>query len=142
MIVTAQFLSLVTHNVMLPNIKEILNKHWHILSINSSFTKTFNNIQPMLAFCKNACLKQLIGTNTIRNNQKLITPTQTATTGHCIPCYTRRSLYCQQVLQTTTFRSIQTRETFTKFYKVACHSNYVIYLLECVIWKIHYVGKS
>ena len=96
MIVTAQFFSMVTHNVMLPNIKEILNKHWHILSINSSFTKTLNNIQPMLAFCKNACLKQLIGTNTIRNNQKLTAPTQTATTGQCIPCYTRRSLYANK----------------------------------------------
>ena len=33
----------------------------------------------MIAFHKSTNLKQLIGTNTIRNNQKFLTPTQTAT---------------------------------------------------------------
>ena len=42
---------------MLPNIKEMINKHWHILSINSSFKEKFNNMQPMIAFCKNTSLQ-------------------------------------------------------------------------------------
>ena len=96
----------------------------------------------MIAFRKNTSLKQLIGTNTIRNNQKFLTPTQTTTAGQCTPCYTSRSLCCQQVLKTTTFTSTQTRETFTIFHQVTCHSNYVIYLLECIMCKIQYVGKS
>ena len=33
----------------------------------------------MIAFHKSTSLKQLIGTNTIRNNQKFLTSTQTAT---------------------------------------------------------------
>ena len=28
------------------------------------------------------------------------------------------------------------------FHQVTCHSNYVIYLLECIMCKIQYVGKS
>ena len=52
---------------MLPNIKEIINKHWHILSTDSSFKEIFNIIQPMIAFRKNTSLKQRIITNTIRN---------------------------------------------------------------------------
>ena len=28
------------------------------------------------------------------------------------------------------------------FHQLTCHSNYVIYLLECVMCKIQYVGKS
>ena len=47
----------VTYNPVLLNIKEIINKHWYILSANSSFKETFNNIQPMIAFCKNTSLK-------------------------------------------------------------------------------------
>ena len=82
----------------------------------------------MIAFCKNTSLKQVIGTNTIRNNQKFIMPTQTTTTGQCTPCYTNRSLCCQQVLKTTTFTTTQTRETFIVFHQVTCLSNYVIYL--------------
>ena len=96
----------------------------------------------MIAFRKNTSLKQLIGTNTIRNNEKFLTPTQTTTTGQCNPCYTSRSLCCQQILKTTAFTSTQTRGTFTIFHQVTCRSNYVIYLLECILCKIQYVGKS
>ena len=96
----------------------------------------------MIAFHKNTSLKQLIQRNTIRNNKKFLTPTQRTTAGHCTPCYTSRSLCCQQVLKTTTFTSTQTREFFTIFYQVTCHSNYVIYLLECIMCNIQYVGKS
>ena len=81
-----------TYNQVLPNIKEITNKHWHILRIDSSFKEILNNLQPMIAFGKNTTVKQLIGTNTIRNNQKFFTPTQTTTTGQCNPHYTSRSL--------------------------------------------------
>ena len=116
---------------MLPNIKDIINKHWHILNIDISFKEIFNSSQLMITFHKNTSLKQLTGTNTIRNNQKNLTPTHTATAGQCTPCYTNRSLCHQQVLKTTTFTSTQTRETFTIFHQVTCHSNYV-----------QYVGKS
>ena len=95
----------------------------------------------MIAFRKNTNLKQLIGTNTIRSNNKFLTATQTTTSGQCTPCYNSRSLCCQQVLKTTTFTSTQTRKTFTIFHQVTCHSNYVIYLLECIMCKIQYVGK-
>ena len=96
----------------------------------------------MIAFRKSTSLKQLIGTNTIRNNQKFVTPTQTTTAGQCTSCYTSRSLCCQQVLKATTFTSTQTRETCTIFHQVTCHSNYVICLLDCILCKIQYVGKS
>ena len=67
----------VTYNSVLPNIKEIINKHWHILNIDSSFKEIFNSSQLMIAFRKNTSLKQLIGTNAIRNNQKFLTPAPT-----------------------------------------------------------------
>ena len=42
----------VTYNSVLPNIKEKINKHWHILNIDSSFNEIFNSSQLMLAFRK------------------------------------------------------------------------------------------
>ena len=63
----------------------------------------------MIVFRKNTDLKLLIGANTIKNNQKFLTPTQTTTAGQCTPCYTSRSLCCQKVLKTTTFT------TFTSY---------------------------
>ena len=77
----------VTCNPVLPNIKKI-NKHWHIMNIDSSLKEIFKNLQPMIAFGKNTSLKQLMGTNTIRNNQKFLTPTQTTTAGQYTTCYT------------------------------------------------------
>ena len=96
----------------------------------------------MGAFRKNTSLKQRIATNIIRNNKKFLTPAQITTTGQCTPCYTSGSLYCQQILKTATFASTQTRETFTIFHQVTCNSNYVIYLLEYLMCKIQFVGKS
>ena len=126
---------------MLPNIKEIINKHWHILSIDSSAKEILNHLQPMIAFRKkNTSFKQLIGTNTTRNKNS-----HTYTNNNhrsMYPCYTSRLSCCQQVLKTITFSSTQTREAFKIFHQVTCHSSYVIYLLECVMWKIQYVRKS
>ena len=48
----------VTYNSVLPNIKEIINKHFHILNIDSSFKEIFSSSQLMIAFCKNTSLKR------------------------------------------------------------------------------------
>ena len=75
----------------------------------------------MIAFHKNTSLKQLIGINTIRNNQKVFTPTQTTTRGQCTHVTPVNH-------KTTTFTSTHTRESFTIFHKslaiVAISSTY------------------
>ena len=118
---------------MLPKIKEIISKRWRILNIDSSFKEIFNSSQLVKDFPKNTSLKQLKGTNTIKNNYKFLPYTQTTTPVQCTPCYTSQSFWCQQVFKTT---STQTRETFTIFHQITCHSNYVIFLLECIMCKI------
>ena len=84
----------VTYNSVLPNINDIIYKLWHILNIDSSFKEIFNSFQLMIVFRRSTSLKQLIGTNTIRNNQKFLTLTQTTTVSQCTPYYTSRSLCC------------------------------------------------
>ena len=61
---------LAIYTPVLPNIKEIINKHWHILSIDSSFKEVFNNLRPMIVFRKNASLKQLTRRSKMRTKQK------------------------------------------------------------------------
>ena len=95
----------VAYNSVLPNMKGLINKHWHIMNIDSSFKEIFNSLQLMIFFRKNTSLKQLVGTNTIKNKQKFLIPTETTTAGQCTPCYTSRSICSQQVLKTTTFTS-------------------------------------
>ena len=62
--------------------------------------------------------------------------------GERSPCHTSRCLSCQQLIATTTFESIQTKEKLNIYHKISCKSNYVIYLLECLLYKMQYVGKS
>ena len=45
-------------------------------------------------------------------------------------------------MTTNTFMSQQTKRTFKIFFNLNCKSEYVIYLLECILCKIQYIGKA
>ena len=77
--------SSVTYSRSLPNLKDIITKHWHILQANQSCKENFNTLL-IIAFRKGTCLKQIIGTNTIHNNEKLIKTKISHHTGKCVPC--------------------------------------------------------
>ena len=131
----------VTYNKTLPNIKTIIEKHWHILNVNPELRKVLEN-KPLLAFRKNKNLRQLIGGNTIEKNKKLLT-TNKFTNGKCSPCFSNsRTLCCKQVIKTEHFKSNQTNRTFRIFQKTTCKSNFIVYLLECELCKIQFVGKA
>ena len=101
--------------------------------------KVFEN-KPLLAFCKIKNLRQLIGGNRI--DKKLLT-TNKFTNRKCSPCFSNsRTLCCKQVIKTEHFKSNQTNRTFRIFQKTTCKSNFIIYLLECELCKIQYVGKA
>ena len=57
-------------------------------------------------------------------------------------CYTRRdNLCCQQVQKANVFKSYKTGKTYTIFHQLTCKSQAIIYLLQCRICFIQYVGK-
>ena len=61
----------------------------------------------------------------------------------CSPCYTRRdNLSCQQVEKTNVFQSYKTGKRYKIFHQLTCKSQAIIYLLQCRICFIQYVGKS
>ena len=90
----------VTYRKALPNLKDILAKHWHVIQGNQSCKKTFSTF-PIIAFRNDTSLKQIIGTNTIYNNEKLIKTKSNHHTTMCVPCNSKRCLYCQQLIPTT-----------------------------------------
>ena len=64
-------------------------------------------------------------------------------TGKCTPCFSGAStLCCNQVLTTNTFMSQQTKRIFNILFDVNCKSEYIIYLMECILCKMQYVGKA
>ena len=90
----------------------------------------------MTAFKRNKNLKQTIGSTRMENGkvEKFNIP---YTTGECTPFLSgTRTLCCKQVLKTSTFMSKQTKRTFKIFSNLNSKSEYVIYLLECILCKM------
>ena len=131
----------VTYSGALLHLKDILTNHWHILQANQSCKKTFSML-PIIASRKGTSLKQIIGANTIHNNEKLIKVKNNHHTGKCVPCDSTRCLCCQQLISTTTFKKNHTNKTFKIYHRVDCKSSFVVYLLECYSCNIECVGKS
>ena len=52
------------------------------------------------------------------------------------------TLCCKQVTKTEHFKSKQINITFRIFQKTTCKSNFIVYLLECELCKIKYVGTA
>ena len=62
---------------------------------------------------------------------------------YCRPCLTRRdNICCQQVLKRNNFTSFRTGETFNIFHQLNYKSSHLIYLPQCRICQLQYVGKS
>ena len=60
-----------------------------------------------------------------------------------MPCSLMRpSLCCTQVLNAQTFMSQKIKRMFNIFHKITCKSQYVIYLMECILCEIEYIGKN
>ena len=129
------------YNRTLPNIRNSIEKNWHLLQINPILAKTFEN-KPFIAYKRNKNLKELIGGNKIVNN-KVFRNRPMQKEGICKPCKTRPdNLCCEQVKETKTFKSYKTGRDYKIFHNLNCKSNYVIYLLQCCSCQIQYIGKS
>ena len=96
----------------------------------------------MIAFKRSQNLQEIIGGQTVKQG-KVFKKNLARINGKSVPCSsTRPSLCCTQVLNKKTFMSQQTKRMFNIFHKLTCKSQYVIYLMECILCKIQYVGKS
>ena len=91
---------------------------------------------------KNKNLKEIIGGLRIENGkvEKFNIPSRT---GKCTPCLSGARTQCSnQVLTTNTFRSQQKKRKLNIFFNLNCKSEYVIYLMECILCKMQHVGEA
>ena len=84
---TQENLSLVvTFNEILPNVKNVIDKHWHNLSNNEKFWKAFDK-KRFIAYRRNNNLHQIFGgnhilkTKVVRKNDE-----NDKQSGKCAPC--------------------------------------------------------
>ena len=96
-----------------------------------------------MAFKRNRNLRDMIGQKTLLNNKVQRKKSIRTQKGWCSPCNSHgKNECCSHVRNTNEFKSNVTKEKFKIHHRVNCRSKFVIYLLECILCKIQYVGKS
>ena len=96
----------------------------------------------MIAFKHSKNLHKIIGGHRVKQG-KVFKKNLARLNYKSMPCSSMRpSLCCTQVLNTHTFMSHQTKRMFNIFHKLTRKSQYVMYLMECILCKIQNVGKS
>ena len=120
----------------------ISNKQLSVIKFKRYSNKKLAHIQANQSCKKATSLDQIIGTNSIHNNEKLIKTKNNHQAGKHVRCNSTRCLCSQQLISAATFKSNQTKKTFKIYHRANCKSSFVIFLLECYICNIQYVGKS
>ena len=119
-------------------LRKIINRHWNVLQINPGCKEQFRTIQ----------LWHLKETKTQKKlqeikNGKVFKARSKNRKGKYEPCNTSKpSLCCRQAIDTSTFRSYHTQQLYTIFHKLSCKSKFIIYLMECALCKVQYIGKA
>ena len=67
----------------------------------------------------------------------------TTTMGSCGPCNKPKCSWCVLINKTSTFTGTwRVDKVFDIFHTVNCQSTFVIYIIQCRIYRLQYVGKS
>ena len=99
-----------TYNKTLPHLKQIIDKHCHLLQINSNLRTAFEQ-DSLIAYRQNKNLGDLIGSKKMLDG-KVVRKNNSKKQLYCRPCLTRRdNICCQQVLKTNTFTSYRSYPT-------------------------------
>lgn len=117
----------------LKNVSNIIREHWKVVENNTKLSKMFPN-PPVMAFRKPNSLKNLLVRAEISH--------PVTTTGECRSCGDKRCKTCKQLQHTPTFTSKTTGRTYNIFCNVSCKTSNVIYMLECSVCGLQYVGES
>ena len=85
-------LLVLTYNHFLPNISNIVRKHWNIPNISRTLQGLFQE-EPITTFERNRNLKELIESNCIENG-KVKRTKNIFTIGKCSPCLSKTGNLC------------------------------------------------
>ena len=132
---------LLTYNRTLPNVKRPISNNRNLLHINQEFKDVFQE-PPILAFRRNRNLYDLLGCKNIVDG-KLQRLSNNKKIGFPAKCFSKAgNLCCKHVLHTQSFKSGVTQKTYHIFHDLNCKSRLLVYLMECRICGIQYIGKS
>ena len=116
-------------------IAEIARRNWNFLQSKERLARIFNK-PSLVAYRRPTSLRdRLVST-------KFKTVTNTLLPKGCEACGKPKCSWCKRINKTTTFTSSKNDKIFKIFHSVNCQSSWVIYIIECNICNLQYIGKS
>ena len=128
-----------TYNPRTSYIAEVANRNWHFLQSKERVAHIFRE-RPIIAYRRSKSLHDRLVSTKLTGR----TPEgQTTTMGSCGPCNKPKCSWCVLINKTSTFTGTRRDgKVFDIFHTVNCQSTFVIYIIECRICRLKYVGKS
>jgi len=122
-----------TYNPALNQIRQILNRHLHILNDDERLKQVFPS-PPLLSFRRPRNLRDLTVSAKLR-------PLEQDEPPGCKRCTAKKCSVCPYVKECSKFTSFTTGESFPITSSIHCKSSWVVYLITCSACNLQYVGK-
>ena len=126
----------ITFNPHITFIAEITERNWNFLQSKERLSLIFNK-PPLVAYRRPQSLHDRL----VRSKFVSETPHNLIPKG-CRACERTKCSWRKNLNQTTTFTNPNNKKTFTIFHAADCYSSWIIYIIECNICKLQYIGKS
>ena len=123
----------ITYHPSPSNLSNIVREHWTTMQQHPELCKIFIE-PPVLAFSKPKTLKNILV-------RAYISP-RSAYNGQCQKCDSRRCMTCKSIQYTPKVSSTHAGEEFIIYCNANCKTENIIYLLECAIGGLQYVGET
>ena len=128
------------YNPILPDIQNIIKKHFHLLRSSPQTTEIFPAKSVFPAYRQTKNLKEVLAPSKFRPSPAAM---QTVNTGGCFKCDKNRCDLCKNfLLHASKFRSSATGRQYPIRQKLTCSSKNVIYLATCCKCDLQYVGST
>jgi len=116
-------------------IAEIARRNWNFLQSKERLARIFNK-PPLVAYRQPKSLRDRLMRTKFKACDNTLLPKG------CEACGKPKCSWCKRINKTTTFTSSNNGKIFKIFHSVNCQSSWVIYIIECNICNLHYIGKS
>jgi len=131
---TVRFIT--TYNKAMPNINNIVQKHWNIVHTNERCRNALKS-EPQTVYKRSQNLSDILVRAKFRKGEAknpFNVPKNVTRCGKCS--------WCKHITEGPTFKSYTTGREYKIYHEMNCTSPWVVYLCSCKIHKIQYVGKS
>jgi hypothetical protein len=128
----------VTYHPRLPYLDGIIRKHWSIINSHPRLHKAFPEL-PIISYRRPPNLKDSLVRAKVNSKHKL--PSTPESSG-CRPCQKPRCKNCAYIQTTNIFKNKSQTTCFDIRQESTCATNNVVYLIECNICGIQYVGET